>query len=186
VIRSEVCALAGLSVSEFNALLRSGDLPFDTSLSGEVHDAQGRTWSNLTLDHAALLLAAQQLVSAGLSWSEACAILREPRAPVPRLSSAPAGSYCVARAEFMREGGGEPDYRSRFTVYGGPLLDIVADVQTEVKQYNQGSARTAHQKIALTSLVAADLTRARRVAAARAEEIGIAPDQALRVDPEAD
>jgi broad specificity phosphatase PhoE len=55
-----------------------------------------------------------------------------------------------------------------------------------VKQYNQGSARTAHQKIALASLVAADLTRARRVAAARAEEIGIAPDQALRVDPDAE
>jgi hypothetical protein len=186
VIRSELCALTGLSVAEFNALLRSGDLPFDTSESGEVRDEQGRTRSNFTLDHVANLLAAGQFTSAGLSWSEACAILREPRAPVARLSSAPAGSYYVARAEFLREGGGEPDYRSRFNVYGEPLLDIVAAAQTAVKQYNQQSARTAHQKIALTSLVTSDLTRARRMAAARAEEIGIFPEPALRVDPGAD
>jgi broad specificity phosphatase PhoE len=62
----------------------------------------------------------------------------------------------------------------------------VAAAQTAVKQYNQQSARTAHQKIALTSLVTSDLTRARRVAAARAEELGVSPEQALRIDPEAE
>ena len=181
-----MCALAGLSVGEFNTLLRSGDLPFDTSLSGEIRDEQGRIWSNFTLDQATHLLAASQLTSAGLSWSEAVVILKEPRVPVPRRKPTGADGYHVARVEFLREGGGEPNFRPRFAVYGGPLLDIVAAAQTEVKQYNQQSARTAYEKIALTSLVTSDLTRARRVAAARVEEMGIASEQVLRIDPEAE
>jgi broad specificity phosphatase PhoE len=53
-------------------------------------------------------------------------------------------------------------------------------------RYIQRYARTAYEKIALTSLVATDLRRARRVASARAEELGLAPQQSLRVDPDAE
>jgi hypothetical protein len=61
----------------------------------------------------------------------------------------------------------------------------VAAAEAEVKRHNRPHARTAYDKIALTSLVATDLTRARRVAAARAEEMGLAPHQSLRADPDA-
>ncbi len=186
MIRSELCAIAGMRVADFNARLRSGEVPFEPRLSGEIRDPQGRIWSNFSIDQAAYLLAAQQLASAGLSWSEAAAILREPPVPVPRRASLQAGSYCVARVEFMREGGGEPNYRPRFTVYGGPLSDIVTAAQAEIEQYNRQSAHNPFQRISFTSLVAADLARARRVATARAEEMGLVGDQVLRVDPEAD
>jgi hypothetical protein len=175
-----------MSVAEFNVALGAGDLPFEAHSSGEVRDEQGQVRSNFTLDHAALVLATQQLVSAGLNWREAAALLREPRAPVPRASAAPAGGYCVARAEFMHEGGGEPRSAPRFIIYGGPLLDIVVAADAAVRRYNQHTARTAYDKIALTSLVATDLTRARRVTSARAEELGLAPQQSLRIDPDAD
>jgi hypothetical protein len=181
-----LCAITGLSVADLNAHLRSGEVPFEPRGLGEIKDEQGRIWSNFTLDNATHLLAAQQLTSAGLSWSEAVAILKEPRAPVPRRAPHQAASYYVVRAEFMREGGGEPNFRPRFAVCGGPLSDIVAAVEADLEQYNRQSARTAHQKISVSSLVATDLVRARRVAAARAEELGIAPEQALRVDPDAE
>ena len=184
MIRSELCAVAGLTVADFNALFRSGDLPFETNLADEIKDQQGRIWSNFTLDHATLLLAAGQLTSAGLTWREAAALLREPRSPVARSLGAPAASYCVARAEFMREGGGAPSQRPGFTVYGGSLADIVATAQAEVAQYNRHNARNEHQRIALVSLVATDLTRARRAARARIEELGMAPEQMLRIDPD--
>jgi hypothetical protein len=186
LIRSELCALVGMSVAEFNTALSVGDLPFEAHLSGEMRDEQGRVRSNFTLDHATLLLAMRQLVSGGLSWSEAAVILREPRVPIHRTSGTAGGSYCVARAEFMREGGGEPRMAPRFIIYGGPLPDIVAAADAEVKAYNRHHAHTAYEKIALTSLVATDLTRARRVASARAEELGLAPQQTLRIDPDAD
>jgi hypothetical protein len=110
-----------MSVADFNAALSAGELPFEAHHSGEMRDERGRVRSNFTLDQAALLFATQQLVSAGLSWCEAAALLREPRVPVPRTSGAPVGIYCVARAEFMREGGGEPRLGPRFIVYGGRL-----------------------------------------------------------------
>ncbi|EYD75620.1 hypothetical protein Rumeso_02707 [Rubellimicrobium mesophilum DSM 19309] len=139
----------------FNACLRAGDLPFGTE-AGEVWDAEGRLWSNFGLQHAAALLAADQLVGAGLSWREAAWTLREPRIPVPRSANARQdGSHFVARAEFLREGGGEPDFRPRYAIYSGTLHDIVAAAQRDVGAYNQGSARSAYQKIGLTALVAA-------------------------------
>lgn len=186
MIRSELCAIAGMKVEEFNARLRSGDVPFEARSSGEVRDPQGRPLSNFSVDQAAYLLAVQQLASAGVGWSESVAILREPPVPVPRRASLQAGSYCIARVEFMREGGSEPNFRPRFTVYAGPLGDIVTAAQAEVERYNLVSARNAFQRISFTSLVAADLGRARRVAKARAEEMGLTGDQTLRVDPDAD
>lgn len=108
MIRSELCAVAGLTVADFNALFRSGDLPFETNLPEKIIERQGRVWSNVTLEHATLSLSAGQLTSAGLIWREAAALLKEPRSPVARSLGAPAASYCVARVEFMREGGGPP------------------------------------------------------------------------------
>jgi len=57
MIRSELCAVVGLSVPEFNAHLAAGDLPFETVGAREVRDARGRVWANFNLNHAALLLA---------------------------------------------------------------------------------------------------------------------------------
>ena len=186
MIRSELCALARMSVPVFNAHLRSGDLPFETGGPGEVRDREGRVWANFGLHHAAALLAAEQLVAAGLSWREAAWTLREPRVPVPRSAAAPRGEHFVARAEFERDGGGAPEFRPRVTVYAGPLGDIVLAARREVESYNRQSARTAWQRISLSALVACDLTRARRVAEARAEEMGLAPEQVLRLDPDAE
>lgn len=92
----------------------------------------------------------------------------------------------MARAEFERDGGGAPEFRPRVTVYAGPLGDIILAVRREVESYNRQSARTSWQRISLSALVACDLARARRVTDARAEEMGLAPEQVLRVDPDAE
>ena len=185
MIRSELCTLARMSVADFNAYLAGGELPFETT-GGEIRDAQGRVWSNFGLPHAVALLAAQQLVAAGLNWREAAWTLREPRVPVPRSTTSPQGEHFVARAEFERDGGGAPEFRPRVTVYAGPLGDIILAVRREMESYNRQSARTSWQRISLVAFVACDLARARRVADARAEEMGLAPEQVLRVDPDAD
>lgn len=186
MIRSELCALVGMNVPEFNAYLAAGDLPFETMGAREVRDAQGRVWANFSLNHAALLLATHQLVSAGLSWTEAAWTLREPWGPVSRSAASPPAEHFVARAEFERDGGGPPEVRPRVSVYAGPLGDIVLAARREVESYNRQSARTAWQKISLVALVACDLGRARRVAELRAEEMGLAPEQVLRMDPNAE
>jgi hypothetical protein len=186
MIRSELCALVRMSVPAFNSHLQAGDVPFETDGAGEVRDANGRTWSNFGLHHATALLATHQLVGAGLNWREAAWTLREPRVPVPRSAAVPPGEHFVARAEFERDGGGAPEFRPRVTVYAGPLGDIVLAARREVESYNRQSARTAWQRISLVAFMACDLGRARRVAEARAEEMGLSPEQVLRVDPEAE
>ncbi len=186
MIRSELCALVGMVVPEFNAHLTAGELPFETMGASEVRDAQGQVWANFGLNHAALLLATHQLESAGLSWTEAAWTLREPWVPVSRSPTSPQAEHFVARAQFARDGGGAPEFRPQVTVYAGPLGDIVLATRREVDSYNRQSARTAWQKISLVALVACDLARARRVAEKRADEMGLAPEQVMRIDPDAE
>ena len=185
MIRTELCVLAGMSVPTFNPHLSAGELPFETWGQGEVRDAEGRVWANVSLNHAALLLASHQLMSAGLSWTEAAWTLREPWVPVPRSATSPPGEHFVARAQFARDGGGAPEVRPQVTVYAGPLGDIILAARREVASYNRQSARTAWQRISLVALVACDLGRARRVAEKRADEMGLAPEQVMRIDPDA-
>jgi hypothetical protein len=63
------------------------------------------------------------------------------------------------------------------------LGDIILAARREVESYNRQSARTAWQKISLVALVACDIVRVRRVAEKRADEMGLAPEQVLRIDP---
>jgi hypothetical protein len=106
--------------------------------------------------------------------------------PVPRSAASVQGEHFVLRAEFERDGGGAPEFRPRVTLYAGPLGDIVLAARREVESYNRQSARTAWQRISLSAIVACDLGRARRVAEARVEEMGLTPEQVLRVDPDAE
>jgi len=125
-------------------------------------------------------------VSAGLSWTKATWTLREPWGLLPRSAASPPASHFVARAEFERDGSGAPEFRSHVSVYAGPLGDIVLAARREVESYNRQSARTSWQKVSLVALVACDLRRARRVAEARADEMGLAPEQMLRIGPDAE
>lgn len=175
MIRNELCSIAKLNPSTFNVHRKNGDLPFQIETL-EAKDGTGRTWGRFSLYHAALLIAARQLTTQGVSWSEACRILRQKPVEVgavgPGTSFRERSEICVARVDFVNSlTNAAPDFPLP-GVFRGPLGDIVAAAAASVDGYNKKWAGQA-APVVIASIVVVDLSHAYNLAALIAVDLGI-------------
>jgi hypothetical protein len=177
VIRKELCAVADISAGTFMTHRRNGDLPFDVDFS-ETYDGSKRRWARYSIHEAARLIATINLAaSQGVTWSEACAIVRGPHELCGAVgigrNAAEAPGYHLARAEHADDGNNDPERRSRFTLLEGPLPAIVEAAEGACEGY--ASAHPDASPIHVASLVTVDLSAAYRIADARMRVLGLEP-----------
>jgi hypothetical protein len=172
VIRSEFCEISDISVPTFNTHRRGGNLPFDVA-KYEQADARGRVWVRYNIHAAARMIAAATLASAqGVTWSQACEILRAENIGCGDFARPfDVGGVHVARAEYRTRSGDAPERMAGpFQVYQGRIEAIGAAVAAEVAGYN---ARPDVEPIEAVSLVSVNLSQAYQIAFARADALGI-------------
>lgn len=192
MIRKELCAIAGMKIPTFNSHRSNGDLPFVTE-DAEAKDGEGRSWSNFTIHDAARMLAARNLCDAhGVTWSEAARIMREPATACGPVGygnhpSERAGIF-VAQVEFANtRTNDDPQLLPRFQTYKGPLDKIIAAAQSHADAYTKrrNSGPVAHDEaVAVTSIVAVDLSHSYKIALALAEQLGIDVQADYAVEPD--
>ena len=184
MIRNELCAIADMLVPTFNTARNRGQLPFDLS-KAEAFDGENRKWVRYSSHEAARLIAALDLAAAqGVTWSQACEILRADNIGCGDGFQRPyeVPGIHVARAEFRSKFGDAPFlWAGPFRVYEGKIEAIGAAVAADVHGYN---ARPNVEPVEAISLVSVNLSRAYQIAYARAEALGIALDD--EGQPEAD
>ena len=184
MLRSQFCEISGVEVPTFNTHRRNGALPFDIA-KYELPDVRGRMWVRYNIAAAARMIAAAHLAaSQGVTWSQACEILRADSIGCGDGFQRPyeVPGIHVARAEFRSKFGDAPfHWNGPFRVYEGKIDAIGAAVAADVHGYN---ARPNVEPVEAVSLVSVNLSRAYQIAYARAEALGIALDD--EGQPEAD
>lgn len=171
--RAELLAIADMGRPLFDANRRKGTLPFDYARF-ETSAGKGRTWVDYSIHEAARLIAARMMVTqSGVGWSEACAILREPRVgTAPRFNPYEAPGLHIAKLEFAAVGGGDPERAPRTRVFDGPLPMIVAAAESLIAAYGS-PRRSGREELEIAGMVSVNLSRAYRIAYGRAEWFGI-------------
>ncbi len=183
MIRKELAAIVGMKLPLLDAHRRNGDLPFDPS-KAEAMDGANRKWIRYSIHEAARLIAALDLAAAqGVTWSQACEILRSESILCSgggRPFETP--GIHVARAEFRNKFGEAPFHWSGpFRVYEGKIEAIGAAVAADVAGYN---ARPNVEPIEAVSLVSVNLSRAYQIAIARAKALGVEHGDDGQIEPD--
>lgn len=169
--RADFCNVLGIPAPTLMTHRRNGDLPFDAA-RGEDGDGK-RVWVRYSRHEAAAWIAAQHLAAQGVTWSEAAAIVRGQRSAIycgQRGNPWDIPGLHVARVEFLDERGVESALVDRFRAYAGPIDAIAREVAQIVAEFNAGRPMF---RIVCSSLVAANLSHAYAIAAARMRELGI-------------
>lgn len=185
MIRKELAAIVGMKLPLLDAHRRNGDLPFDPS-KAEAMDGANRKWIRYSIHEAARLVAALELAaSQGVTWSQACEILRAENIGCGGDSHRPndVRGIHIARADFRDKFGDVPLHLSGpFRAYQGKIEAIGAAVAAEVEGYN---ARPTVEPIEAVSFVSVNLSRAYQIAYARAKVLGIELGNDGQIEPDA-
>lgn len=175
--RQELCTIAGMNPSTFNVHRMKGDLPFEIEHI-EGQDELGRKWAQFTIHHAAMLIAARQLVAQGVAWSEACRILRDRHTHTPG-GIGPGKNYYdipgvfVARVMFLNGAtNGEPELMPSVRLYRGPLASIIQAATSTAANYSaERGGKEAPVQVA--GMVAVDISHCFNLAHLIAADKGI-------------
>ena len=182
MIRKELATIVGMKLPLLDAHRRSGNIPFDPAIA-EAMDGENRKWIRDSIHEAARLIAALDLAAAqGVTWSQACEILRADNIGCGDGFQRPyeVPGIHVARAEFRSKFGDAPFlWAGPFRVYEGKIEAIGAAVAADVHGYN---ARPNVEPIEAISLVSVNLSRAYQIAYARAEALGIDLDDEGQIE----
>jgi hypothetical protein len=167
-----------MSAGTFMTHRRNGDLPFDVDHS-ETHDGAKRRWARYTINEAARLIAVKNLsASQGVTWSEACAIVRGPHVLCGDIGYGKlpieAPGVHVGRIEFADDGNHDPQRMARFRLVEGQLAAIFRDAEGCVNGY--ADLHPSVRPIHIASLVTTDLSAAYRIADARMKALGLERD----------
>lgn len=173
--RQDFCAVAEMNSETFKVRRRNGDLPFDADKS-ETLDGAKRRWTRYSVHDAARLVAATNLAaSQGLTWAEACAVVRGPHIAAGGIgygkTAIEVRGVHLARVEHADDGNHDPERCPRFTLLEGPLADIVTAAEAICRGYAR--AHPTMPPIHVASLVTADFSAAYRLAEARMRALDI-------------
>lgn len=179
MIRSELCAIAGMNRETFNTHRRNGDLPFDVP---QGDDEKG-SWGRFTLHDATLMLAARRLVDMhGVQWSRAAAMLRQRplwfKVPGSGSNYFDGPGWFRVQVDFCREDGTPPESHIC------PAVQYCHGSLEEIAQWANRIAKLATKRhsesryivggeVVVVGFLAVDMSVAWRLATLRAERLEI-------------